>query len=261
MTNCIGIHSNISFIGAGNVAWHLAQALYDAGHHIVQIYSRTKESAEALARLVNAQPITNYAEIEPAHIYIYSLKDDVLQWAANNVKITKGLHIHTSGSIPMSIFKASKTNYGCMYPLQTFTKAKSVDLRKVPFFIEANNDDNEKKINELVRTMSQKTYHLSSEDRQTLHLAGVFACNFTNLMYIKAEKILQSKSLPFEVIKNLITEQVNKAKKIGPKAAQTGPAIRGDRRTIDKQIAMLANEPQWQEVYSLLTELIANEQT
>lgn len=259
MTSCTGTRFNITFIGAGNVAWHLAQALYDAGHHIVQVYSRTLASAQALARLVDAKPVTGYDEIESAHIYIYSLKDDALQWVVNHVKTTRGLHIHTSGSVPMSIFKASKVNYGCMYPLQTFTKAKSIDFRKVPFFIEANTDDNLKLINELVRSMSQKIYCLSSEDRQTLHLAGVFACNFTNLMYIKAEKILQGKGLPFDVVKNLITEQVNKAKKIGPRAAQTGPAARGDRRIIDKQIAMLASEPQWQEVYSLLTELIINE--
>lgn len=167
-----------------------------------------------------------------------------------------GLHVHTSGSVPMSIFGASKERYGCMYPLQTFSKEKGLDLRKVPFFIEANSREDEVLICELVRCMSQKVYSLSSEDRQVIHLAGVFASNFTNLMYYKAASILESKGVPFGVMKGLITEAVNKAKLIGPERAQTGPAIRGDRRVMDRHLQLLADEPQWQEVYVLLSELI-----
>ncbi|MBO6365832.1 DUF2520 domain-containing protein, partial [Enterococcus faecalis] len=129
MRNSIGIHFNITFIGAGNVAWHLAPALYDAGHHIVQVYSRTLESAEALAKQVGAKATNKYEEVEPtSHIYIYALTDDSLQWVMNHIKIRKGLHIHTAGSMPISIFKQVRDNYGCIYPLQTFTKEKRVDL-------------------------------------------------------------------------------------------------------------------------------------
>ena len=257
MTKSIGIHFNITFIGAGNVAWHLAQALYDAGHHIVQVYSQSIESASALARIVNAQPTNRYEDIEPSsHIYIYALKDDALQWVVNHIKIDVGLHIHTSGSVPMSIFEASKKRFGCMYPLQTFSKTKSIDFRKVPFFIESNKAEDEVIINDLVRCMSQKVYHLSSEDRQTIHLAGVFTSNFTNLMYWKAASLLETKNIPFSVMKGIMTEAVNKAKLIGPENAQTGPAIRGDQKVMNKHCQMLASEPQWQEVYMLLSELI-----
>lgn len=260
MRNSIGIHFNITLIGAGNVAWHLAPALYDAGHHIVQIYSRTIESAQILAKKVGAQAINSYENIEPtAHIYIYAIKDDSLQWVMNHIKINTGIHIHTSGSMPISIFKSSKTNYGCMYPLQTFSKDKNIDLRKVAFFTEANTEENAIIINDLAHCMSQKIYSLSSEDRKYLHLAGVFASNFANIMWIKSEKILAQKGIPFEVLHNLITESVNKAKLIGPINSQTGPAIRGDQRIIDQHIGLLSNEPAWQEIYTLLSEQIKNE--
>ena len=257
MRNSIGIHFNITFIGAGNVAWHLAPALYDAGHHIVQVYSRTLESAVALARQVGAKATNVYEEVEPtSHIYIYALTDDSLQWVMNHIKIRKGLHIHTAGSMPISIFKQVRDNYGCIYPLQTFTKEKRVDLRKVPFFIEANTKENETLINDIARCMSQKIYRLSSEDRKQLHLAGVFACNFSNLMYVYAEKILGKKNIPFEVMHGLVTESVNKVKKIGPKASLTGPARRGDNRILDQHISLLHSDPDWQEIYTLLSEQI-----
>lgn len=257
MTKFIGIHFNITFIGAGNVAWHLAQALYDAGHHIVQVYSRSMESAVQLARLVGAKATNSFDEIEASsHIYIYALKDDALQWVVNHINVDKGLHIHTSGSMPMSVFAASKQRYGCMYPLQTFSKGKSVDFRKVPFFIEANSKGDEVLVSDLVRSVSQKVYSLSSEDRPTIHLAGVLVSNFTNLMYWKAAKLLEEKKIPFDVMKGLMTEAVNKAKLIGPENAQTGPAVRDDRRVMDKHLQMLASDPQWQEVYILLSELI-----
>ena len=147
-----------------------------------------------------------------------------------------------------------RDNYGCLYPLQTFTKEKRVDLRKVPFFIEANNIESETLINDIARCMSQKIYRLSSEDRKQLHLAGVFACNFSNLMYVYAEKILGRKNIPFDVMHGLVTESVNKVKKIGPRASLTGPARRGDNRILDQHISLLHKDPEWQEIYTLLSE-------
>ncbi len=260
MTNSIGIHFNIVFIGSGNVAWHLAPALFDAGHNIMQVYSRNYESAEKLAKVVGARATNKYSEIDStAHIYIYAIKDDALQWVANQIKIERGLHIHTSGSVPMKIFRNIRQDYGCLYPLQTFSKEKSTDLKKVSFFIEANNSDNLTIIRDITTGISRKIYELSSEDRKTLHLAGVFASNFTNLMWIKAERILAQKRIPFSAMHSLITEGVNKAKLIGPRKAQTGPAKRGDQRIIDQHIAMLSEEPVWQEIYTMLSEQIRNE--
>ena len=134
-------------------------------------------------------------------------------------------------------------------------------MRKISFFINANNRSNLNKINLLARDITNNVYEVTDEDKRYIHLAAVFANNFTNLMYIKAEKILQDKNIPFKVLGNLIQEGVNKAKKIGPQKAQTGPAIRGDVRTIDQHISMLSNEPEWQEVYTILSDLIKKENT
>lgn len=257
MTKSIGIHFNITVVGAGNVAWHLAKALYDAGHHIVEVCSRNISTAQSLARMVGATATDDFNCIKPtSHIYIYAIKDDALEWVINNVKIDYGLHIHTSGSVPMSVFASSKTRYGCMYPLQTFTKGKGLDMSKVPFFIESNTTEDEAVIGDLAQSISRKVYRLPSQDREYIHLAGVFASNFTNLMYYKAASILEERGIPLSVLNGLMTEAVNKAKLIGPEQAQTGPAIRGDKKIMDKHISMLADDPLWKEVYLLLSELI-----
>lgn len=248
---------DITFIGAGNVAWHLAQALYHSGHRIVQIFSRSHETASALADKVNARPVTDYREILPtAQLYIYALKDDILPAAIEQMPITSGIHIHTSGSMPMNVFERTKQHYGCLYPLQTFSKQKAVAVAEVPFFIEANTPETENVIYDTAHSIANQIYRLCSEDRKSLHLAGVFACNFTNLMYRKTEQLLAEKNLPFGIMKGLITEAVNKALCIGPSHSQTGPAERGDRKIINQHIAMLADTPEWQEIYSTLSDMI-----
>lgn len=250
---------DITFIGAGNVAWHLARAFYNSGHRIVQVFSRSIVSASKLANEVAAKAITDYDQIEPStHIYVYALKDDVLKSVAEQITVNTGIHVHTSGSMPMDVFKSTKKNYGCIYPLQTFSKHKNIDVSEIPFFIEGNTTDIENVIYGMANSISDRIYRLNSEGRKNLHLAGVFACNFTNLMYRKAEQLLAEKKIPFNVMENLITETVSKAMCIGPSNSQTGPAARGDKHIMEQHIAMLTSEPQWQKVYSLLSELIQN---
>ena len=69
----------IVFIGAGNLATNLAKALYRKGFRIVQVYSRTMESARTLAEKVEAEYTTDLQAVsKDAKLYIVSLKDDAL---------------------------------------------------------------------------------------------------------------------------------------------------------------------------------------
>jgi glutamyl-tRNA reductase len=48
---------NVAIIGAGNVAWHLAPALEDAGHTVTEVYARTLKSASKITeRVYEAEP-------------------------------------------------------------------------------------------------------------------------------------------------------------------------------------------------------------
>jgi len=244
-------------IGSGNVAWHLAHELPYCSCSVVQIFSRTLLSAQTLAMEIGAEYTNDFAEILPdADIYIYAVSDDVLSSVIQNVSTKNGLHIHTSGSVEMNVFADTKENFGVLYPFQTFSKQKKVDLKKVPFFIEANNAENLITLENFAKKISEKVYKISSEQRKIVHLTGVLSCNFINHLWNISYKLLKETNLPFEILLPLIEESVDKLRYLSPQQAQTGPAVRGDKNVIEKHLQLLESHKDLQEIYKMFSEQI-----
>ena len=131
----------VTLIGAGNVATQLGKALKKAGIIINQVYSRTEISAKMLGELLETEWLTDITKLrDDAEIYILSVKDSVLCDLISEV--CKGredkLFLHTAGSMPMSCFEGKAQHYGVFYPMQTFSKAKDVNFKTIPVFIEGN---------------------------------------------------------------------------------------------------------------------------
>ncbi len=269
----------IVLIGAGNLATHLGKALHAAGHDMVQVFSRTMQSAETLASLLNAEPLTDIAQVrDDADVYIFSVKDSALvqlvaqlcrheadglgeDGAVNALrKAKKGEHervfLHTAGSMPMSVFKGMAQHYGVLYPMQTFSKQREVDFSIIPCFVEANDEFAQKQIEGLAREISGRVYQLSSEDRKYLHLSAVFACNFANHCYAISQELLEEHGIPFDVMLPLINETAAKVHEMKPKDAQTGPAVRYDENVIGKQSKLLENHPHFKKVYDSMSKSI-----
>lgn len=251
--------TSVVFIGAGNLATNLAKALYWKGFRIVQIYSRTEESAQSLAQIVEAEYTTDLSAVaEDAQLYIISLKDTALvellpQFVTGN---KNALWVHTAGSIPMSIWEGYAERFGVFYPMQTFSKQREVDFRGIPIFVESNSEEDTQFLKAIASALSEKVYEATSDQRKSLHLAAVFTCNFTNHMYALAAELLKKYQLPFEVMLPLIDETARKVHELEPRAAQTGPAIRYDENVINGHLQMLANEPEMQELYRLISQSI-----
>lgn len=249
----------IALIGAGNVATHLGKALKESGEEIIQIYSRTQESASNLASTLDCPFTTSITEVTSnADIYLVMLKDSVLQDVLPNLvkQNAKGLFVHTAGSVPMKIWEGLTDRYGVLYPMQTFSKSQPVDFEQVHFFIEANTTTDEELLLNIACQISPKVHQASSEQRKYLHLSAVFACNFTNHMYAVCEHLLTSHGLPFESMLPLIDETARKVHHLSPVQAQTGPAQRYDTNIMKQQEALLAEEPQLAELYRLMSENI-----
>lgn len=269
----------IVLIGAGNLATHLGKALHAAGHDMLQVFSRTMQSAETLASLLDAEPLTDIAQVrDDADVYIFSVKDSALvqlvaqlcrheadglgeDGAVNALrKAKKGEHervfLHTAGSMPMSVFKGMAQHYGVLYPMQTFSKQREVDFSIIPCFVEANDEFAQKQIEGLAREISGRVYQLSSEDRKYLHLSAVFACNFANHCYAISQELLEEHGIPFDVMLPLINETAAKVHEMKPKDAQTGPAVRYDENVIDKQSKLLENHPHFKKVYDSMSKSI-----
>ncbi len=247
----------ICILGAGNVAWNMAQALHNAGYSIGQIFSRTAGSAVPLARSVGGRSVVRFEDIEPgADLYIIALADDVIDYCLSCFDPGNSMVVHTAGSVSLDIFKGRAVNYGVFYPLQTFSKKRLADFSSVPLCIEANNNDNLAFLYSLAGSVTKKVYHTDSRQREVLHLAAVFANNFSNHMYHIAELLISNKGLPFDILHPLIKETSDKASVMSPGDAQTGPAVRNDRRIIEKHLNLLSSYSDEKELYKLITESI-----
>ena len=233
----------IVFIGAGNLATRLSLAMQRVGMQIGQVYSHTEASARQLATRLGC-PWTNdlSALQEDGDLYVFSLKDTVLSDVISKVKPNNGMWVHTAGSMPMSVFEGYAQRFGVLYPLQTFSKGRNVNFDVIPIFLEANTDKNADYLKNIASALSENVRFMSSEKRRSLHLAAVFACNFTNHIYTLSYKLLENESIPADVLLPLIDETVSKIHSMPPAAAQTGPAIRYDENVINKHLAMLDDQ-------------------
>lgn len=247
----------IVFLGAGRVATNLSMALRKAGHEIVQVYSRTSESAEALARQVVAEPITQLNRtIADADIYFLAVRDDVIQEVLSQFPHKNVFMVHTAGSVSMDVLKDYTSDFGVFYPLQTFTKKWHSDFTDIPVCIEANTDKNLNLLGNVAEELSNNVHYVDSMQRLYIHVAAVFACNFTNFMFTSAEGILQNHDISFNLLKPLIRETVDKALIHSPSKSQTGPASRGDKQTIEKHLELLSHSRKLQNLYRFVSDSI-----
>ncbi|WP_316803799.1 Rossmann-like and DUF2520 domain-containing protein [Pedobacter nototheniae] len=247
----------IVLLGSGNVATHLAQALKAQGEEIVQVYSPNLINATSLAEKVNAVAVQDLSAIvQQADLYIISVKDDAIEQVAAGLKNVDGLVVHTSGTTDIKVLSTHVAHTGVFYPLQTFSKNKAVDFKNIPLCIEANNQKQLDILNQLANKLSDKVYKLDGNKRKVLHLAAVFACNFTNHLYTLAHEVLSANALDFDIIRPLIAETADKIKDDLPENVQTGPAIRHDESTIEAHLGRLKDMPELHNIYETLSDSI-----
>ena len=248
----------VVLVGAGNLATNLAVALQQSGHTILQVFSRTSQSAELLANRVGVPAITSLSQLsQEADIYIVSISDSALSTFDYTAFPTHSLVVHTAGSIPMDVIPLERR--GVFYPMQTFSRQRIVDFSEIPIFIEAASDDDTQFLTDFAHTINNKVYRLSSADRLYLHLAAVYCSNFVNHCYAMSEDILRQHGLPFSVMLPLVDEVAAKVHQVSPHEAQTGPAIRHDENVIRHHFSLLENDPQLQEIYAIMSKHIAND--
>jgi predicted short-subunit dehydrogenase-like oxidoreductase (DUF2520 family) len=245
----------ITLIGSGNVATHFGAAFKNAGHRIVQVYSRNMQNAALLAYHIGAEAIDDLNNIDPnTDIFIISVSDDVIPHLAQQLAKHNKLIVHTSGATDLYNILAFTDHAGVFYPLQTFSKTKEVDFLKVPLCIEGGDEAITQILKELAQSISNSVSEIDSTQRKTLHLAAVFACNFPNYLYHVAQEILADQRIDFNLIRPLILETAEKIQTNLPANVQTGPAIRNDQKTMDAHLALLQYEPEWAALYKLLSQ-------
>ena len=222
-------------IGSGNVASHLGLALEQAGHRVVRVGGRSR-----------TMPIP-----QDADLYVIAVTDSAIASVAEQIGDVPGLVVHTAGSVPMSVLP--QRCRGVLYPLQTFTKGRPVDMRSVPLFVES--EGGEELLLEVANQLSDRVIRMDSEHRRYLHLAAVFCNNFTNHMFRITEELLSQHDIPFDVMLPIIDETARKVHSLTPAQAQTGPAVRWNQGVMEAQLALLERED-LKQLYQIISKSI-----
>lgn len=248
-------------IGSGNVAWHLAPALEDAGLVIECVYSRQRKHAQLLADRLYGTDVQDHLDFSDseATLFVLAVSDDAIEEVAQQLVLPEeATVVHTSGSQPLSALRRAATGYtGVFYPLQTFSRHRLPDFHSIPICLESEDSEVLHRLTKLARRVSRHVALVSSAERQVLHVAAVFANNFTNHLLRMAEDLTEANQIDFSLLHPLIEETVVKALEDSPALAQTGPAARGDETTIKRHTKQLRSfDPEYAKVYRVLTQHI-----
>lgn len=257
----------VTIIGAGNVAWHLSKAFENAGYGVAEVYSRNLHHAQQLAdRLYDARPTDDLNLCDsPARLFLLCVPDDAHGEVLQRLVLPENaVLVHTSGSHSLHDLQAATAIHsdvpvrtGVFYPLQTFSRQVPVRMEDVPVCIEAADSVTEAELVQVAQDISRTVYLVSSEERKTLHVAAVFASNFTNHLWVIARDLLDEHRLDFGLLKPLITETVRKALAAShPLDVQTGPAMRGDLDAMQEHLSFLKNRPDLVRMYQTLSQSI-----
>lgn len=247
----------LSFIGTGNVASHLMNAFNNAQHEIVEIVSKNIQNAEHYAQLYNAKCIAEPNQLTDQVDFIFvCVNDSNIESIAKELVNHKACIVHTAGSVNIEVLNSDQHKSAVIYPLQTFSKNKHIEFANVPFFVECNDSNIRSNIKQLLDSIHANMHEADSKQRMSLHIAAVFACNFSNHLYSIAADILKENNLEFNVLQSLIQETVDKVQILDPNDAQTGPAKRNDLITLEKHLEFLKSNESYHSVYQLLSKQI-----
>jgi predicted short-subunit dehydrogenase-like oxidoreductase (DUF2520 family) len=255
--NSVMIGNNISFAGAGRVASALCRIMYSKDFNIELIVSLSQQNGRSLADSCEASWSDKLIFPENTDILIVAVPDHNLEEVLNNLVCpSETLVVHTAGSMGMDVFPGKIKKKGVLYPLQTFSKNRTVDFNGLPFLIETPDDKYSATLKSLAESIGGTAYFADSSKRRMAHLAAVFICNFTNHMLTEGKELAVNAGLSFDLFKPLLEETISKAMALGPENAQTGPAVRNDQNTIEKHLDLLSFSPATQNVYREMTRSI-----
>ena len=229
----------ILLVGSGNVASHIALNLDSKKYCIHQIFSRSEDNAKNLKNILNCQWTNNPKKILDSDLTIVAINDDSIKEVLSD--LPNNPTVHTSGNTNISVLENYFSNYGVLYPLQTFKKDVEMEINDIPFLIEANNKIFEKELLDLALCLSNKVEKVNSNERKKIHIAAVIACNFSNHMLVLAKKLMKDSNLEFSLLLPLIRKTFSQINS-DPIKLQTGPAAREDIKVVNEHLESIQDK-------------------
>jgi predicted short-subunit dehydrogenase-like oxidoreductase (DUF2520 family) len=240
---------NIAVAGYGNLGYHLVRVLQKENDiDLINIVSQKSFEID------NTLVVNTLDKINPkVDIIILCYPDNLLY----NLELPYNKTIiHTSGATPLETLSSYSQDIGVFYPLMSFSKNYSVNWEKIPIIIQASNQKTENILLNLANKISHQVIKANNETRLAIHTSAVFANNFSTALFQMANKLLESKSIDFNILRPLIEETINRNMALSPENAITGPAFRKDYVTITKHLEFLKDYYELKDVYNILTDYI-----
>jgi predicted short-subunit dehydrogenase-like oxidoreductase (DUF2520 family) len=245
---------NVVIVGTGNVAYALGEKICKSEHDLLQVAGRNALAAEKIGRHLQVAFTGSLANLErKADLYIIAISDASLQTVGDWLQLEKKLVVHTAGSVSIEVLKKVSTNYGVLYPLQSFRSGMKLP-EEIPFVVDGNTADDLTLIKDFASSLSSRIEVADDLTRKKIHLAAVFVNNFSNHLYALAEKYCEAESLPFDLLLPLIFQTAERIRQSRAKDSQTGPALRNDEATISNHIQLLKDYPKLKKIYEMMTE-------
>ena len=236
------------------MATHLAVHFQKAGHRVTCIYSKTTASARRLADRLDTEGTSDTGDVpREADFYLLCVPDRAIQKVSGLFAGYEGVWLHCAGALSPEILSESHQRYGVLYPLQTFSRDHELSLSNVPFLIEGSSDEVTRTIGDLAGSVSSMVHRMETSSRLAIHLAAVFASNFTTHMIHVAQQILEARGIDPELVNPLLKETFQKLSLLKAADAQTGPALRGDVETMQRHIRLLKEYPEWEKLYTFIS--------
>lgn len=247
-----------SVVGAGNVAFSLIPALQKKDIIVENVVSRDEIKAKKFAsRYETGFKVLDKDLSLSSQLIFLTVSDDHIEEVAVQLNVVDSqMLLHTSGSTDLKVLKQHALHSGVLYPLQSFTSQRLIDISRVPLCVEASDLKTLNILQDVAALLSSRFMIMSSKQRKQLHLAAVFVSNFTNHMYDIAHWLLEKEKIDFSLMYPLIEETTAKIKRIKPGEAQTGPALRDNKKIMEVHKKMLKSDHELSELYEAISKSI-----
>ncbi len=253
----------IVIIGCGNVAWHLAKHLAKKFDLIIYNHKANAQLAE-FKKEFNAQTYSSIKKIIPnVEAYFVCVTDSSIPSVIKTISVPPASNVLIcSGNFDLASVKTKLKNLSIFYPLQTFSKDDKIKWKDTMIVVDPSSQVAFLKAQSICTLFSKQIIQLNYQQRLKLHLAAVLVNNFTNALYVEADKMMHTvrKDLNITTLLPLIKQSTKKLKYMSPKDAQTGPAKRKDQVVIEKHLELLKSNKELKQIYTLLSELITKQQ-
>ena len=236
----------------GNVGIHFLQRLIELGHTRLTVYSRSGNNLPDSITAKEIQFTNDFKEFIDFDIVFCAVNDNTMTEMIRLVSKYAPV-VSVSGTVNLNHLE-TKYPVGTFYPLQSFKADQSIHWEGLPLFIEAKDTKFNAFLMKLAKEFSGNAIELSEDKRQYLHVAAVFANNFTNHIIDLAAHYCDEHQIEFDWLKPMINQTMEKIQTNNPHDILTGPAVRNDQSTIQKHLQLL--KPDQKNIYQTLSNSI-----